>query len=73
MKTMEEEYKKKTGIQCDAFITKPEQGARVMSAEEVGEGAQECCVTKVVKKPMFWFVVGMVMASGAYLIMRRRH
>ena len=73
MKTMEEEYKKKTGIQCDAFITKPEQGARVMSAEEVDEGAQECCVTKVVKKPMFWFVVGMVMASGAYLIMRRRH
>lgn len=73
MKTMEEEYKKKTGIQCDAFITKPEQGARVMNAFEVDEGAQECCVTKVVKKPMFWFVVGMVMASGAYLIMRRRH
>ena len=83
MKTMEEEYKKKTGIQCDAFITKPEQGARVVSAEEVDEEVkasacacsccEECCVKKAVKCPFFWMGVAAVAAVGVFAFMRRRN
>ena len=81
MKTMEEEYKKKTGIQCDAFITKPEQGARVMNAFEVDEEVkanacaccEECCVKKAVKCPFFWMGVGAVAAVGVFAFMRRRN
>ena len=81
MKTMEEEYKKKTGIQCDAFITKPEQGARVMNAFEVDEEVkanacaccEECCVKKAVKCPFFWMGVAAVAAVGVLAFMRRRN
>lgn len=81
MKTMEEEYKKKTGIQCDAFITKPEQGARVMNAFEVDEEVkanacaccEECCVKKAVKCPFFWMGVAAVAAVGVFAFMRRRN
>ena len=81
MKTMEEEYKKKTGIQCDAFITKPEQGARVMNAFEVDEEGkanacaccEECCVKKAVKCPFFWMGVAAVAAVGVFAFMRRRN
>lgn len=80
MKTMEEEYKEKTGIQCDAFITKPEQGARVMNAFEVDEVktsacacCEECCVKKVVKSPFFWMGMAAVAAVGMFAFMRRRH
>ena len=35
MRAMETEYKARTGIECSAFITSPEQGARVMTADEM--------------------------------------
>ena len=35
MRAMETEYKARTGIECSAFITSPEQGARVMTGDEV--------------------------------------
>ena len=70
MRAMETEYKARTGIECSAFITSPEQGARVMNGFEVDEEPSQAI--SVVKRPLFWFTLGMVFLGGAFLIMRRR-
>ncbi|OAO12978.1 galactokinase [Blastocystis sp. ATCC 50177/Nand II] len=70
MRAMETEYKARTGIECSAFITSPEQGARVMNGFEVDEEPSQAI--SVVKRPLFWFTLGMVVLGGAFLIMRRR-
>ena len=89
MQAMETEYKARTGIECSAFITSPEQGARVMTADEVDACSQNCacsqscaccasckgceCVKKVVKSPYFWMGAAAVAAAGVFAFMHRRN
>ena len=68
MAALEKEYKERTGIECSAFVTKPSQGARVLTAYETEEEdacasceksgccccrAAQCC-KKAMKSPSFW-------------------
>ena len=63
------EYKERTGVECDVFMTSPAQGARILTAEECDNATRSLSVWK---RPTFWWGTAAVFGLMAMFMVKKR-
>ena len=67
--SIRKEYKERTGVECDVFVTSPAQGARVITAEDRDDSSEKVSLWK---RPVFWWGTAALVGMMAMVIMHKR-
>ena len=67
--SIRKEYKERTGVECDVFVTSPAQGARVITAEDRDDSSEKVSLWK---RPVFWWGTATLVGMMAMVIMHKR-